>query len=91
MSTKGLLKKQKELGKSVPGSMNVLMKRYQMYENKEHQEELGLGMGPGIHAFERPMMVIVDETTGNKHMRSVRHKGVGSDGDNRWLIKDMHQ
>ena len=60
----------------------MLTKRYQMYEAQEHQEELGLGVGPGIHAYDRPMMVMVDETTGNQHMMSVQHKGLGSDGDN---------
>ena len=47
-------------------------------------------MGPGIHAYERPMMVMVDETTGHKYMRSVQHKGLGSDGNHSWLIKYMH-
>ena len=37
------------------------------------------------------MMVIVDESTGSKYMRAVDHKGLGSDGDNSWLVKDMHQ
>ena len=37
------------------------------------------------------MMVMVDESTGDKYMRSVDHKGLGPDGDNSWLVKDMHQ
>ena len=37
------------------------------------------------------MMVMVDESTGNKYMRSVDHKGLGPDGDSSWLVKDMHQ
>ena len=37
------------------------------------------------------MMLMVDETTGNKYMRAVTHKGLGDDGDNSWLVKDMHQ
>ena len=36
-------------------------------------------------------MVMVDESSGNKYMRSVGHKGLGPDGDNSWLVKDMHQ
>ena len=36
-------------------------------------------------------MVMVDESTGNKYMRAVDHKGLGPDGDNSWLVKDMHQ
>ena len=38
-----------------------------------------------------PMMVMVDEDTGNKYMRSVKHKGLGGDGDESWLITYMHQ
>ena len=37
------------------------------------------------------MLVMVDEATGNKYMRAVDHKGLGPDGDNSWLVKDMHQ
>ena len=37
------------------------------------------------------MMVMIDESTGNKYMRAVDHKGLGPDGDNSWLVKDMHQ
>ena len=37
------------------------------------------------------MMVMVDESTGNKYMRCVEHKGLGLDGDNSWLVKDVHQ
>ena len=39
------------------------------------------------HASENPMMVTVDEPTGNKYMRAVEHKGLGNQGDNSWLIK----
>ena len=37
------------------------------------------------------MMVMIDESTGNKYMRSVARKGLGPDGDSSWLGKDMHQ
>ena len=37
------------------------------------------------------MMLMVDESTGNKCMRAVPHKGLGVEGDHRWLVKDMHQ
>ena len=43
------------------------------------------------HASESPMMVMVDESTGNKYMRALSRKGLGPDGDNSWLVKDMHQ
>ena len=47
-------------------------------------------MGSG-HASEHPMMVMVDESTGNKYVRAVNHKGLAIDGDQSWLVKDMHQ
>lgn len=34
---------------------------------------------------------MVDEETGNKYMRAVPHKGLGRDGGESWLIKDMRQ
>ena len=37
------------------------------------------------------MMVMVDESTGKNYMRAVSQKGCGPDGDNSWLVKDMHQ
>ena len=37
------------------------------------------------------MMVMVDESTGNKYMRALSHKGLGLEGDNSWLVTDMHQ
>ena len=37
------------------------------------------------------MMVMVDESTGNKYMRALSRKGLGPDGDNNWVVKDMHQ
>ena len=43
------------------------------------------------HASENPMMVMVDEPTGNKYMRAVDHKGLEGQGDNSWLVRDMHE
>ena len=43
------------------------------------------------HASDYSMMVMVDESTGNKYMRAVDHKGLGPDGDNSWLVKDRSQ
>ena len=37
------------------------------------------------------MMVMVDESTGNKYMRAVDHKGLDGQGDNSWLVRDMHE
>ena len=75
-----------------------------MYSDVDDQEEGPAGAGTDVptpggeasfpqapHASERPMMVMIDESTGNKYMRVVDHKGLGPDGDNSWLVKDMHQ
>ena len=91
MSTKELQRRLKELGKSNEGQRNVLIKRYEKCVAQEDQEEMGDGEAVGPHASDNPMMVMVDESTGNKYMRAVPHKGVGLEGDNSWLVKDMHQ
>ena len=58
--------------------------------NPQCKDGLTIGMGSG-HASEHPLMVMVDDATGNKYMRAVSHKGVGFDGDQSWLVKDMHR
>ena len=92
------------MGKSDKGQRGALMRPYEMYADLEDQEEVQAGASTDVptpsgdsssaqspHASERPMMVMIDESTGNKYMRSVDHKGLGPDGDNSWLVKDMHQ
>ena len=91
MSTKELQRRLKELGKSNEGQRNVLIKRYEKCVAQEDQEEMGDGEAAGPHASDNPMMVMVDESTGNKYMRAVPHKGVGIEGDHSWLVKDMNQ
>ena len=98
LSTKELQKRLREMGKSDKGQRGALMRRYEMYADLEDQDEAqagveqeGAGSRQAPHAAERPMMVMVDESTGNKYMRAVDHKGIGPDGDSSWLVKDMHQ
>ena len=91
MSTKELQRRLKELGKSNEGQRNVLIKRYERCVAQEEEETMGEAEAVGPHASDNPMMVMVDESTGNKYMRAVPHKGVGLEGDNSWLVKDMHQ
>ena len=91
MSTKEFQRRLKELGKSNEGQRNVLIKRYEKYVAQEDQEEMGDGEAAGPHASDNPMMVMVDEDTGNKYIRAVPNKGLWEDGDNSWLVKDMHQ
>ena len=43
------------------------------------------------HASENPIMVMGHESTGNKHKRVEDHKGFGGQGDNSWLVRDMHE
>ena len=45
----------------------------------------------GERATENPMLVMIDEVTGNRYMRAVPHKGLGDGTEMEWLIKDMHE
>ena len=38
-----------------------------------------------------PIIVMVDEGTGEKYSRATGQKGIGQDGEMDWLIKDMHE
>ena len=40
-------------------------------------------------ASDNPLIVMVDETTGEKYARAVGRKGLGTDGEMDWLIKDI--
>ena len=100
MSTKELKRKLTKVGRSAEGARNVFVKRSEKYVSPEAQEEFTADICEGEHESQadrgahttgRPMMVMVDEPTGNKYMRVVSHKGLGPDGDATWLIKDMHQ
>ena len=37
------------------------------------------------------MIVMVDEETGEKYARGVSQKGIGEDGEMKWLIDDMQR
>ena len=104
MSTRELQRKLTEMGKSASGPRHALVRRYQQHASAEdlegsttprgvdaREEDAANPNGTRPHASENPMMVMVDESTGNKYMRAVDHKGLGPDGDNSWLVKDMHQ
>ena len=96
MSTKKLQSKLRELGKSTRGQRPVLVRRYEQAVPEDEREEGAPQEDPQgerseAHATEHPVMVMVDESTGNKYMRMVEHKGLEGEGDNSWLVKDMHQ
>ena len=104
MSTKELQNKLREMGKSIKGQRSVLVRRYEQAAaqeeidgpeaEEESKEKSGCAegeKGQKPHATEHPVMVMVDEATGNKYMRMVDHKGLEGDGDSSWLVKDMHQ
>ena len=38
-----------------------------------------------------PLVVMVDEETGDRYARMVRKKGLGSDGEMEWLVRDMSE
>ena len=52
----------------------MLIKRYEMHAAPVGQEEMGGDDAVAPHASDNPMMVMVDESTGNKYMRTVSHK-----------------
>ena len=41
-------------------------------------------------AWENPLIVMLDESTGNKYMRAVGKKDLGEGSEMDWLIKDTH-
>ena len=45
----------------------------------------------GPRSYENPMLVMVDEATGERYARAVGHKGLGQGGEQDWLIKDMSE
>ena len=97
MSPKELQKELREIGKSSRGSRGELIKRYdkevQGVEPEKDQEGKSSSSvrPPTSNTSENPMMVMVDESTGNKYMRVVDRKGLGGAGGNSGLVKDMHQ
>ena len=41
------------------------------------------------HGNKNPMVVMIDEETGETYARSVSQKGLGEDGEMEWLVEDM--
>ena len=41
-------------------------------------------------ATDNPALVMVDESTGNRYMRIIDQKGVGSKKEMEWLVRDVH-
>ena len=42
-------------------------------------------------ASQNPILVMIDEETGDKYARATGRKGIGTDGEMDWLIKDMEE
>ena len=42
-------------------------------------------------ATSNPVIVMLDEQTGNRYMRLVGQKGLGEEQEMRWLVQDMHE
>ena len=38
-----------------------------------------------------PILVAVDEGTGDKYARATGHKGVGEESENHWLVRDLSE
>ena len=81
LSTKEPRKRLTELGKSVQGARNVLVARYKKCREEagepDEGEETPVEAGVAApHAADNPMMVMVDETIGNKYMRRLPTKAL---------------
>ena len=89
MTTNEMRKRLREMGRSESGPRNVFKRRL-----SDCSQEDGSKEGDGevhSHASDKPLIVMVDESSGDKYMRALDHDGVGEEGDNIWLIKGMHQ
>ena len=42
-------------------------------------------------AADNPAVVMTDESTGNRYMRIVDQKGLGTKGEMKWLVQDLHE
>ena len=81
LSTKELKRRLQELGRSSEGKINVLVKRYKASREDAEEEDDGdvtpaEGEKSAPHASDHPMMVMVDDATGNKYMRALPHKRI---------------
>ena len=80
----------KSAGRSDKGSRQLVLKRYREHLRQCGEQE-GETEGTVTLASENPLMVMLDEETGNKYMRAVDQKGLGDEGGMSWLVQDMHQ
>ena len=88
LTTSEMRRKLREIWRSDAGTRNVLRKRLSNYSQGGDEREEGEAR---THASDKPMIVMVDESNGNKYMRVLEQKALGDEGDNSWLIKDMDQ
>ena len=96
MTTKQLRKKLKIAELPTSGSRLELERRFQEFRQKT-LAEAGLSSSdedddeesPNASAY--PAIVMIDEETGNRYMRMVPCKGLGDEGEAKWVVKDMHE
>ena len=79
-----------EVGRFTEDPRNIFVKRYEKYVSPKAEEEPTAEASEGehgnqadreAHATESPMTVMVGESTGNKYIIAVSHKGLEPDGD----------
>ena len=96
MPTKEFQRRRREMGKSVNGSRQDLIKRHdkvmpQGTLDGEREEDNKSPPNPmPRHASGHPTMVMVDESAGNKYISAVEHKWLEGKGDNNWLVRGKH-
>ena len=96
MTTKELRKKLKIAQLPAGGSRKELEDRYNEFRKSALA---GAGMSPSddddqqedVKDDVNPAIVMLDEETGNKYFRIVDQKGLGTNGEMKRLILDMHE
>ena len=96
MTTRQLKKKLNIAELPTPGSRTELEKRLREFRQKT-LAEAGMSSSDEDNGEEyadasaHPAIVMIDEQTGNRYMRLVSCKGLGEDGEAKWVIKDLHE
>ena len=96
ITTRQLKRKLKIADLPTSGSRTELERRFREFRQKtlaeagmsSSDEDSGEEYG---NASAHPAIVMIDEQTGNRYMRLVPCKGLGEDGEAKWVVKDLHE
>ena len=71
LTTSEMRRRLREMGRSDAGTRNVIRRRLSNYSQEGYDKE---GGEVKAHASDKPLIVMVDESNGNKYMRALEHK-----------------